>query len=158
VKVAPAVVAQLAQPRQQRETEHALRKFAPLLDPNPRAMKRFVNAYGIARVVLTLESTLVSSDTLALWTILRSRWPMLAERLAKEPDLIASIVSHTPPPADLPLDLRRLHDAGEVQRVVTFARGGPLTPDLIRAAAGGSAPGVGEPSAGAAPPAANPSA
>jgi hypothetical protein len=151
--LAPEAVERLSAPAVEEATEHALQAFADLLDPNPRAMKRFVNAYGIARVVLTLESTLVSSDTLALWTILRSRWPMLAEQLAREPELVASIASPDGQPTDLGFGLQRPRDAAEVRRVITFPRGGPLTPELVRACAGGSGH-----AAGAQAPAANPSA
>jgi len=67
------------------------RFFDRLLEPNPRAMKRLVNAYGLARDVELIESgAQVSTDTLAikqlaLWTILRLRWPLLAQHLEHHP-------------------------------------------------------------------------
>ena len=72
-------------------TEHRLQDFDRLLEPNPRAMKRLINAYGLARDVELIESgAQVSTDTaaikqLALWTILRLRWPLLAEHLEHHP-------------------------------------------------------------------------
>ena len=72
-------------------TEHRLQDFDRLLEPNPRAMKRLVNAYGLARDVELIESgAQVSTDTLAikqlaLWTILRLRWPLLAQHLEHHP-------------------------------------------------------------------------
>jgi hypothetical protein len=74
-----------------RHTEHRLQDFDRLLEPNPRAMKRLVNAYGLARDVELIESgAQVSTDTnaikqLALWTILRLRWPLLAIHLEHHP-------------------------------------------------------------------------
>jgi hypothetical protein len=142
--LAPEAVDRLSDPSVERATEHALQAFAQLLDPNPRAMKRFVNAYGIARVVLTLENALVPSDSLALWTILRSRWPILAEYLANDPELVGSIGNGDSAPAELPEETRRLFNAAGVREVVSFARGGPMTPQMIRACAGGS-PSTSEP-------------
>jgi hypothetical protein len=72
-------------------TEHRLQDFDQLLEPNPRAMKRLVNAYGLARDVELIEAgAQVSIDTLAikqlaLWTILRLRWPLLAKHLEHHP-------------------------------------------------------------------------
>lgn len=70
------------------EVEHALEAFAPLLEPNPRAMKRLVNAYGVQRDVNVLTGDVVEPRKLALWTILGLRWPLLAECLEKRPELI----------------------------------------------------------------------
>src|SRR5262249_20567252 len=79
---AEAAVLRLAEPELEVETEHMLLRFAPLLEPNPRSMKRLVNGYGIASAVEILRSVGVETghvppDTLALWTILCLRWPLL---------------------------------------------------------------------------------
>lgn len=74
-----------------KHTEHRLQDFDRLLEPNPRAMKRLINAYGLARDVELIESgAQVSADTdaikqLALWTILRLRWPLFAQYLEHHP-------------------------------------------------------------------------
>jgi hypothetical protein len=79
------------------DTEHRLQNFDALLEPNPRAMKRLVNAYGLARDVELIESgARVATDTdaieqLALWTILRLRWPLLAQHLERHPNDIDEI-------------------------------------------------------------------
>ena len=112
----------------QAATEHALEQFAPLLEPNPRAMKRFVNAFGLARVVLTLEDVLVPFDVLALWTILSTRWPMLADRLREHPEEIELAGTDA---ADLPDAVRVLLRSPEVVDVVRFEQGGPLTRELV---------------------------
>lgn len=119
-------------------TEHALERFAGLLEPNPRAMKRFVNAFGLARVVLTLEDVLVPFDVLALWTILSTRWPMLADRLREHPEEIDLVGTDAP---GVPEDVRALLRSSEVVQLVRFADGGPLTRELIeQCVTGRSAP------------------
>jgi len=135
-EVAPVVVAQLAQPRQQRETEHALRKFAPLLDPNPRAMKRFVNAYGIARALQVVQDSVVERDDLALWTVLRVRWPALAEYVRTSPAAIDALVERRPPPDGAPPALVGLFGSSEVAELIDAEHGGPLTAATIRACCG----------------------
>ena len=87
-EVAPAAVAKLSESEVGHATEHALQKFAGLLEPNPRAMKRFINTYDMARAVAVLEDHLVATDPLALWTILRMRWPELADHLRSHPDKV----------------------------------------------------------------------
>ncbi len=145
-EVAPVVVAQLAQPRQQRETEHALRKFAPLLDPNPRAMKRFVNAYGIARALQVVQDSVVARDDLALWTVLRVRWPALAEYVRTSPAAIDALVERRPPPDGAPAALAGLFGSSEVAELLDSEHGGPLTAATIRACCGlGEAPARSEP-------------
>jgi WD40 repeat protein len=112
----------------QAATDHSLERFAGLLEPNPRAMKRFVNAFGLARVVLTLEDVLVPFDVLALWTILSTRWPMLADRLREHPEEIELVGTKA---AGVPEDVRVLLASREVAEVVRFPNGGPLTRELI---------------------------
>jgi hypothetical protein len=89
---AEAAVLRLAGPELEAETEHMLQPFAPLLEANPRSMKRLVNAYGIASAVEILrsvaaEATQTRPETLALWTILSLRWPLLADYLVDDPEL-----------------------------------------------------------------------
>ena len=70
-------------------TEHLLKPFTPLLEPNPRSMKRLVNAYGIARAIDILKGgTTVERKKLALWSILSLRWPLLAQYLEDHPEKI----------------------------------------------------------------------
>lgn len=121
-----AAVRRLAAPELQRQTEHTLSKFATLLEPNPRAMKRLVNAYGVERAVQILEGNSSDIDRprekLALWTILRSRWPLLAEFLSDHPNLIEQLKQGVVP-AEAEEDTQRpylahLFRAPEVKRVV----------------------------------------
>ena len=118
------------------ELEHDLQRFASLLERNPRSMKRFVNAYGVERAVRVLEGNLVDSGPLALWTILRGRWPELAEYLESRPETIACIGSGAQPPEDMPAGLRELLRTPAVVLVATWQDGGPLTPELLAACCG----------------------
>jgi len=72
-------------------TEHRLKQFADLLEPNPRAMKRLVNAYGMNQASLILERRSVDADALARWTILEMRWPLFAEALAQQPERVQDV-------------------------------------------------------------------
>jgi hypothetical protein len=79
-----AAVERLATARLEESTAFFLQPFEPLLEPNPRAMKRLVNAYAVHRDLAILSGLDVLKDIerrkqLALWTILCLRWPMLEE-------------------------------------------------------------------------------
>jgi hypothetical protein len=101
----------------QRATEHRLRRFAGLLEPNPRAMKRLVNAFGMHQAAHLIEGRHVHPEALARWTIVELRWPLLADYLADHPHAVASMGGA---PADsAPEALRALlHANAEVLRVV----------------------------------------
>jgi hypothetical protein len=88
---AEAAAIVLSTPDLGRERARALMPFAPLLDPNPRAMKRLVNAYGISRSVevlnfKNLSGSRTAQQRRALWTILNLRWPLLGAWFAAHPD------------------------------------------------------------------------
>jgi len=134
--VAEKVVAKLAEAQIERSTEHALERFAPLLEPNPRAMKLFVNAYGVARALQILEDNVVARDPLALWTILGTRWPGLVDYVRAHPEAIEALAAGQPGTPGVPEDVEALFGAPAVRRVIMYAHGGPLTADLIRACCG----------------------
>lgn len=71
-----------------RTTEHRLQKLAALLEPNPRAMKRLVNAVALAQASAFLEGRNANLDLLARWSMVELRWPILADLLASNPELI----------------------------------------------------------------------
>ena len=75
------------------EAEHRLRRFAPLVEPNPRAMKRLVNAYALHQSTLFLSGSDTIFNTLARWTILELRWPLLADLLAIRPEYVDKLRS-----------------------------------------------------------------
>ena len=64
------------------EREHFLAGYADLLEANPRAMKRLLNAYGFRRGFDIQSPHRSDPDSLVRWTILENRWPVLADHLA----------------------------------------------------------------------------
>ncbi len=68
--------------------EHALSRFAPYVDRNPRSMKRLLNHYSILRATTLLENTVLSRTKLVRWAIISMKWPILAAELEKKPELI----------------------------------------------------------------------
>ena len=107
----------------ERATEHELQKFASLLEPNPRSMKRFVNAYSISLSTQLLANRVPEPDALALWTILRMRWPELADCLAGSPHLASDLTGEGDPPAGLPEALAPLCDDAALAAVLAFGNG-----------------------------------
>lgn len=103
---AEAAVLRLAQPDVEERTAHALEAFAPLLERNPRSMKRLVNAYGMARAseiirgVRPTNGTSNPSERIALWTILSLRWPLLADYLAENDDAADRMRAGEDPPEE----------------------------------------------------------
>ena len=108
-----ASIVRLAMPDFVARTEHALRPFASLLEPNPRAMKRLVNAYGFQRIIYIYSGVWRKSDIepkkLALWTIIHLRWPLLAEY---------HIGNETLSEKENPEDLRELFQNTDVYNVI----------------------------------------
>ncbi len=80
-----AAVEQLGSVEVEKSTEHYLSPFASLQDPNPRAMKRLLNAFAVQRdlaVLAGLDNLGVENwIQLVLWTIVSLRWPMVEEYL-----------------------------------------------------------------------------
>jgi hypothetical protein len=129
--VAPVAVQRQNEPAFAEATEHRLTGFAELLPDNPRAVKRFLNTFALTRSVRTIEGQAIPTGSLALWTILQTRWPRLADALADHPEWV------TPGSPGVPDEVRELLDADDVQAVLAFPDGGPLTPELVRACRGG---------------------
>ena len=117
-----AVAAQrITTPEAQRETQkHLLEGFADLLEPNPRSMKRLVNAYGLHQATHFLEHRHVAPDALARWTLIELRWPLLADYLAARPEALTAIHDGSEP-AGVPDALKPLFKDEAVGAVV---RGG----------------------------------
>jgi hypothetical protein len=120
------------------ETEHRLQKLAHLLEPNPRSMKRLVNAVGMAQARGILEGRTASPETRARWAMLSLRWPVLADFIADHPTAVA----HWKKPkgkarraaagADWPAAVRALQDDRTVMEVVGGeGEEGALTPDTL---------------------------
>jgi hypothetical protein len=119
---AETVALKQASPEQQKELEHALKPFDTLLEENPRALKRLVNAFGVARDLEILDLRNLTRDQreqqqTALWVILGLRWPQLADYLAEHPGAVESIRSR-PVSVSMPSKLRPLFDDPRVRKVI----------------------------------------
>lgn len=116
-----AAVRRLASQEVSADIEHFLQPFAPLLERNPRAMKRLVNAYSVYLALAMLADVeLINNETkkkrFALWTILSLRWPALAEKLENDPENLPAVLEKKPDGLDP--DLAQLTQDEEVQRVL----------------------------------------
>lgn len=104
-------------------------------------MKRFVNDYSILRAVRTLEGNPIDMDPLALWAIIETRWPGLADHLRSKPETIGLVTDpDAKPPAEpltekelegVPSDLRSLLTDRNLRRLTFFQKECRLTPELI---------------------------
>ena len=139
-RVAGTAVEKLTTPEVAAAMEHSLQRFGPLLTSNPRSMKRFVNTYSVLRAVRTLENNPVRSEPLALWTIIETWWPSLADHLRTRPEAIKLVGKPAAELDAIPADLRSLFSDPTVRRLAQFEHGGPLTPELIRACCGAEPP------------------
>jgi len=123
----------LASPEVIERTEHNLKPFADLLELNPRAMKRLVNAYSVNRVTALLSRVDVELEHLALWTILSLRWPSLAEYLVEYPEAIYRVGQAGIVDGEARDELKHLMSDPDVVRVVSGgASGMRLNADVIK--------------------------
>jgi hypothetical protein len=120
-------------------TEHRLQKLSHLLEPNPRSMKRLVNAVGMAQARGILEGRTASPETRARWAMLSLRWPLFADFIADNPAAIAhwrktaaEAQAPSPPDPDWPPAVRALHGERTVMEVVGCeGEEGALTPESL---------------------------
>lgn len=124
-------VVQLASPEVMARTEHTLKPFISLLDDNPRAMKRLVNAYSVNRARAVLAFLNIAMDDLAQWTIINMRWPQLSEYLAEYPETTSKVGEE-----DLSAIANNMHYLFKDPEVVNVIYGGDittsLTPETVR--------------------------
>jgi hypothetical protein len=120
------------------ETEHRLQKLAHLLEPNPRSMKRLVNAVGMAQARGILEGRAASPETRARWAMLSLRWPLLADFIADHPAAVAQWkkpkgkARRAAASTEWPAAVRALQDDRTVMEVVGGeGEEGALTPDTL---------------------------
>ncbi|WP_086839361.1 P-loop NTPase fold protein [Amycolatopsis kentuckyensis] len=134
--VAVDAVRAVAAPETQTNTEHMLRKFAPLIGGNPREIKLFLNTYSILRAVRTLEGNTPETGLLALWAVLRVRWPAVADHLHRQPASVLGIREPQWSPDLFPEHLLDVVRSKELRAVVGHPGHGPLTEDAIRRCCG----------------------
>jgi KAP family P-loop domain len=70
-------------------SRHVLEIFGRAIEANPRAMKRQVMAYGMARACDLASFRNTPQQLLAAWSVLCMRWPTLADWIREKPDRIA---------------------------------------------------------------------
>jgi len=106
-------------------TEHRLQKLSHLLEPNPRSMKRLVNAVGMAQARGILEGRAAEPETRARWAMLSLRWPLLADFIADNPAAIGhwkapagTVGTPSSPDPGWPAAVRALHGDRAVMEVV----------------------------------------
>lgn len=87
----------ITSPEAREEIEHRLEPFSGFLEPNPRTMKRLVNAYGMKQAVNFLEWRDAGFEPLVLWTILSRRWPALRDLLAERPGYVDYVINQEKP-------------------------------------------------------------
>ncbi|HEV7668672.1 MAG TPA: P-loop NTPase fold protein [Thermoanaerobaculia bacterium] len=122
-------VERLASAAVEQSVSYFLQPFAPLLEPNPRSMKRLLNAYAIRRDLAILSGLDVLAHEgrrkkLALWTILALRWPALEDFLREKAGGDDSAPG---------TDVAALLSSREVAEVVEGRNlGGPLTLDDLK--------------------------
>ncbi|WP_159080339.1 MrcB family domain-containing protein [Nocardia suismassiliense] len=116
-RVSPEAVERMSGAELATGVEHALERFAPLLDGNPRRMKRYINCYTVTRAARTLEGSVIETDALALWVLVQIRWPELAEYLKHKPDAIVTI-NEKKAANDWPGDLAGLLKSREFREVI----------------------------------------
>ncbi len=107
----------IMKPAAGKKSEHLLHPFVDLLDPNPRSMKRFINAYTFRKAIALLEGSDMETGPLALWTLMELRWPLLADYLTDHPEMVERIGSELA--ADgIPSDIKELFTDSAVLAVV----------------------------------------
>jgi hypothetical protein len=87
-----AAMRRLAQPDLiENPSQHVLEFFEDAVEANPRAMKRQVMAYGMARACDLASFRNTPQLLLAAWSLLCMRWPTLADWLRENPDRVLQL-------------------------------------------------------------------
>ncbi|HEU4735983.1 MAG TPA: hypothetical protein VFS48_03020, partial [Solirubrobacterales bacterium] len=120
-EVRSAAVRRMNAPELQDQYRAQLQEFAPLLEKNPRSMKRLMNGYGIERDRLLRDGYLLTPTErgqLALLTIFWLRWPELGERIRRFPEEAIYFFDTGPEPASN-FPLMELRKDPELRRVLS---------------------------------------
>jgi hypothetical protein len=138
VRAAPA--RQITGTEAQHAIEHRLKRFAQLLEANPRSIKRLANAYSLHQATHLLHGRSVPAAALARWTMLELRWPVLTEFLTLCPDAAIVFADGTlRSNLQIPVVIEPLFHSQGVRFVATGKAdelGGALNPEAIRAVLG----------------------
>jgi hypothetical protein len=118
-EIREAAIIRLAEPDVQENTEgHILKQFADFMEPNPRAIKRFVNSYGIQMATDIMRGGKMETAKIGLWTIVLLRWPLLAEFLEKNPEMVEFIGKESIPEDKIPENLQKLFIDSDIIDVI----------------------------------------
>jgi hypothetical protein len=71
----------------QKKVRHALITHVPLMDGNPRALKRLINAVTFRQGYILMAGAKIDFEIIARWSILSLRFPYTAELIAQTPSL-----------------------------------------------------------------------
>jgi hypothetical protein len=126
------IAVRLAELLADNDYDNELLPFAKYLEPNPRSMKLFINHVGIQQSLRALEGVNVSTAALALWSVVETRWPVLADDLRQHPEHLA------PDADDVPRLIRKLMGRPEVCEVLHGHPDCELNPKLVRQCTGGA--------------------
>ncbi len=113
----PTFARRIMKPAARKKSEHLLLPFVDFLDPNPRAMKRFINAYALRKAIALLGGGDIETGPLALWTLMELRWPLLADYLSDHPEMVERIGSELASDG-IPPDIKELFKDSAVVAVV----------------------------------------
>ena len=97
-------------------------EFGPLMELNPRSMKRLTNIYTFHEMLAVLarvdfDRLPVRRRQLALWTIVRLRWPLLAENLEINPDLAEELCRDSDHEQIVPVELENVFRAEQIPSI-----------------------------------------
>ena len=113
-----AAVLKFHEPDSMAREFHVLEEFAPLLEPNPRAMKRLVNEYSMDWTIDKLYDGNIQREKLAKWAILKLRWPLLAEHFLNHPSDINLVETDVSNNVNIPKKIKTLFTNVHVINVV----------------------------------------
>jgi hypothetical protein len=100
-------------------SHHVLQLFENFVESNPRAMKRQIMAYGMARATDLASFRSTPQPLLAAWSVLSMRWPALAEWIREDPDRLAMAAPATEATNPTDKAFVSLLRSREVQRLIT---------------------------------------
>ncbi|MFL5740097.1 MAG: P-loop NTPase fold protein [Flavisolibacter sp.] len=87
MKINEQALSKISLPQEDQFFESRLQKFLPIVETNPRSMKRLINDLSMQRAVRLLSNIDgISDDQLVLWTILKSQYPVICDYLLQRPE------------------------------------------------------------------------
>lgn len=114
--------------------DHELRPYLPLMEANPRALKRLRNAVSLARAGDLASGGSIARgkdlDGLIRWSILALRWPTLAVELGKRPEIAELLAKQEAVSGEIGEALAPLAREDALIRLLTMPVEGGSPPDV----------------------------